>query len=303
MNQLLIVARQEKAYRQLLTRAQLPNLEITENPEHATVILADPPRIADKLDDYPALIWLQSTFAGIDALTRPDIRQDYTLTNIRGHFGQLIAEYVMGYTLDHTRHLSQYRQQQSRHQWRPLPYSSLAQRTLVILGTGSIGSHLARVAKALGLEVIGINRSGRSQETSFDHVYPLSRLIEGLALADILVSTLPATADTNNLLNAKTLSHCRSTLLFNVGRGNAVCEQGLLNAIAQGCVTHAYLDVFKQEPLDKQHTFWQHPNITITPHIAAESFPEQVFEIFAANYRRYIQQQPMMYQVDFKRGY
>ncbi|MCG7587509.1 NAD(P)-dependent oxidoreductase, partial [Photobacterium sp. OFAV2-7] len=179
MNKLLIVSRQEKAYRQLLAEARLPGLEITDTPEHATIILADPPRIAAELDDYPGLHWLQSTFAGIDALIRPALRQDYTLTNIRGHFGQLIAEYVMGYTLDHTRHLGQYRQQQARQQWQPLPYASLNQKTMVILGTGSIGAHLARVAKAFGLTLIGINRSGTSAEASFDRVLPLARLSEG----------------------------------------------------------------------------------------------------------------------------
>ncbi|MCG7584888.1 NAD(P)-dependent oxidoreductase, partial [Photobacterium sp. OFAV2-7] len=126
---------------------------------------------------------------------------------------------------------------------------------------------------------------------------------EGLGRADIVVSTLPATPETNDLLGARNLGHCHNALLFNVGRGNTVCEQGLLTAIAKGCIAHAYLDVFKQEPLDKQHAFLQHPNITITPHIAAESFPEQVFEVFEENYRRYIQQQPLMYQVDFTRGY
>lgn len=303
MNKVLIVSRQHGTYRQLLDQAQLPALEITENAEQATIILADPPQIAAHLNAYPALRWLQSTYAGIDALTHPGARQDYTLTNIRGHFGQLIAEYVMGYTLDHTRQLNPYRQQQSNTQWQQLPYSSLANRTMVILGTGSIGTHLARVAKAFSLNVIGINRSGHTEEPSFDQVYPLTQLTEGLALADILVSTLPATTDTDDILNANTLSHCHKALLFNVGRGNAVSEKGLLSAIECGCVTHAFLDVFKHEPLDDKHPFWQHPNVTITPHIAAESFPEQVFEIFEANYQRYIRQQPLMYQIDFDRGY
>ncbi|MCW8330741.1 D-2-hydroxyacid dehydrogenase [Photobacterium sp. SDRW27] len=303
MNKVLIVSRQHATYRQLLDQAQLPALEITEEPEQATIILADPPRIAAHLDAYPALQWLQSTYAGIDALTKQGLRRDYTLTNIRGHFGQLIAEYVMGYTLDHIRHLSLYRQQQLSAQWQPHPYSSLANRTIVILGTGSIGAHLARVAKTFALNVIGINRSGHTAESCFDQVYPLTQLAEGLARADILVSTLPATTNTDDILNASTLSHCHNTLLFNVGRGNAVSEEGLLSAIEQGCVVHAFLDVFKHEPLDNKHPFWRHPNVTITPHIAAESFPEQVFEIFEANYQRYIRQQALMYQIDFDRGY
>ncbi|WP_064601603.1 D-2-hydroxyacid dehydrogenase [Photobacterium sp. J15] len=303
MNKILIVSRQRDAYRRLLTQAQLPDLELTENQEEANILLADPPRVANSMNSYPALNWLQSTFAGIDALTRDNIRKDYMLTNIRGHFGQLIAEYVLGYSLDYTRHLSQYRQQQANSQWQPQPYSSLASKTMVILGTGSIGAHLARVAKAFDLTVIGINRSGRCDEPAFDRIYPLDGLSDGLALADILVSTLPATPETDNLLNADSLSHCRDTLLFNVGRGNALCETGLLKAANNGHIAHAFLDVFKQEPLPEQHPFWQHPAVTMTPHIAAESFPEQVFEIFTANYLRYLNRQPLLYQIDFTRGY
>lgn len=303
MNKILIVSRQQETYQRLLRQAQLPQLEITDDPRLAAIILADPPKIAAHLNDYPALCWLQSTFAGIDALTKPDLRQDYSLTNIRGCFGQLIAEYVIGLTLAHTRHFPRYRQQQKHRQWQPHTYAALSNKTLVILGTGTIGSHLAQAAQAMGLQIIGVNRSGEPAGHFFAHTYPLSELPQALAQADILVSTLPATSATDNLLNATSLGHCQNTLLFNVGRGNAVCEEGLLSAIKQGHVAHAFLDVFKHEPLNQQHPFWLHPDITITPHIAAESFPEQVFDIFAANYLRFLQQQPLMYQIDFKRGY
>ncbi|MGF1757579.1 D-2-hydroxyacid dehydrogenase [Photobacterium sagamiensis] len=303
MNKVLIVSRQKETYQRLIQQAQLPQLEITDDPRLAAIILADPPKIAAHLNDYPALCWLQSTFAGIDALTKPALRQDYTLTNIRGCFGQLITEYVIGLTLAHTRHFALYQQQQKHRQWQPHRYSALSNKTMVILGTGTIGSHLAQAAHTMGLRLIGVNRSGEPASHLFAHTYPLSELPQALTQADILVSTLPATTATDNLLNATSLSHCQNTLLFNVGRGNAVCEEGLLSAIEQGHVAHAFLDVFKHEPLNNQHPFWQHPNITITPHIAAESFPEQVFDVFAANYLRFIQRQPLMYQIDFTRGY
>ncbi|QUJ67639.1 D-2-hydroxyacid dehydrogenase [Photobacterium sp. GJ3] len=302
MHQLCIISRRADLYRQLIEKENLPELKITENLQDATLILADPPLMTKQLAHCSKLDWMQSTYAGIDALTQPGLRTDYRLTNIRGLFGQLISEYVLGYLISHQRHFARYQTQQQAAEWHQHSYGALSEKTMVILGTGTIGQHLAGAAKALGLRVIGVSRSGEPT-THFDPVFPTHRLHEALALADVLVSVLPATAHTNDLLNADSLSHCTNTLLFNVGRGNAICESGLLEALDGGNIAHAYLDVFKQEPLPQDHPFWQHPAITVTPHIAAESFPEQVMTIFKTNYLRYVEGKPLQFQIDFERGY
>lgn len=303
MHKVMIVSRQHRVYRDLLTQSSLPDLSVTDDPQQATIILADPPRIADQLDDYPKLQWLQSTFAGVDALTAPQLRRDYRLTNVRGYFGQLISEYVLGFLIDRFRHISHYQQLNQRQAWQPQPYRSLADLKIVILGTGSIGTHLAQASQALGLTVIGVNRRGHHNNPAFARCYSHESLSDALAQADVIVSTLPATTETNDLLNATSLQACKQALLFNVGRGNAICEHGLLTAIKQGHIAHAYLDVFKQEPLPPAHPFWTSEHITITPHIAAESFPEQVMTIFTENYHRFRQQQALQYSVDFQQGY
>ncbi len=179
MNKLLIVARQYDDYRKLLAQAQLPALEITEDPAQASIILADPPRIAAYLERYPALRWLQSTYAGIDALIQPDIRQDYTLTNIRGHFGQLIAEYVMGYTLDHTRQLSLYRQQQSQAQWRRFPYSPLDKRTMVILAPAPSGLIWHVLPKPLALKSSVLTVQARQEKLASTEFTPSPSWLKG----------------------------------------------------------------------------------------------------------------------------
>ncbi|NAW88164.1 D-2-hydroxyacid dehydrogenase [Photobacterium halotolerans] len=303
MHRLCIVSRRADLYRQLIEEADLPALSLTDNSGEATLVLADPPLITDKLAQFPQLRWLQSTYAGIDALIQPGLRTDYALTNVRGIFGQLISEYVLGLLISHQRHFGRYQAQQQQAQWQPHSYGTLSDKTMVILGTGSIGQHLAGVAKALGMTVLGVNRSGESAAPDFDKVMAIKDLGEALQQADVLVSVLPATAMTDNLLNADSLSHCRDTLFFNVGRGNAVCEPGLLQALASGALSHAFLDVFKQEPLPAEHPFWCHPQITVTPHIAAESFPQQVMEIFKTNYLRYVEGKPLQYQIDFTLGY
>lgn len=303
MPKLMIVSRQQAAYEALFAKQPIEGLELTQNLQEATILLADPPKVAPLLNEFPALEWIQSTFAGIDALTNKGLRQDYTLTNIRGCFGQLISEYVLGLAIAHQRHFATYQAQQQAHHWHPKPYNTLAGKTMVILGTGSIGSHLARSAKALGFRLVGVNRAGTANEPAFDTILPLAELNSALQLADLVVSTLPATADTNDILNATSLGHCRKALLFNVGRGNALCETGLLSALDRGAIAHAFLDVFKQEPLPQSHPFWQHPAITVTPHIAAESFPHQVMAIFRDNARRWLNHRPLRYTVDFQRGY
>ncbi|WP_087026713.1 D-2-hydroxyacid dehydrogenase [Thaumasiovibrio subtropicus] len=303
MNKLLILSRQKEKYLQLLSDAQLPHLSITDDHQQANIVLADPPLVAGQLDNLPRLQWLQSTFAGIDALTTTTLRQDYTLTNVRGIFGPLIAEYVMGYLIQHYRDFTRYADQQRDNVWQPHHYSSLQGKRILILGTGSIGGHLARVAKVMGMKVLGLNRSGIVRSRDFDKIFNFEQLHEVLPQSDVIVSTLPATSDTHNLLNQTNLLDCKGALLFSVGRGDVLSESGLLDALEAGTVRHAWLDVFKQEPLPTDHPLWQHPAVTLTPHIAAESFPDQVFNIFSHNYLQWHAREPLDCVVDFDKGY
>ncbi|MGL6026508.1 MAG: D-2-hydroxyacid dehydrogenase [Vibrio sp.] len=301
---LYILTEHDQHYRELLKQRQLPELRLTDDRTQATILLAAPPLAARCLDDFPRLQWLQSAYAGVDTLIKPQLRQDYQLTNIKGIFGQLIAEYVMGYALQQQRDFAIYHRQQLQRCWQPHPYASLANQTMVILGTGSIGSHLAKVAKLFGLRVIGVNRTGvPSSEGDFDVTYPISELSLALARADLLVNTLPNTLATAGLLNHANLRHCHQALLFNVGRGATLVEQDLPALLAAGHIRHAFLDVFEHEPLATEHPFWQHPAITVTPHIAAVSFPEQVINIFADNYQRWREQRPLRNAIDFAKGY
>ncbi|WP_105903392.1 D-2-hydroxyacid dehydrogenase [Vibrio gangliei] len=301
---LYILSEQQPKYLELWKQEKISGISLTENPTEATIVLADPPKLAKQLNDFPNLQWAQSTFAGIDTLTKSHLRHDYQLTNVKGIFGQLISEYVLGYSLGYYRHLAQYRQQQAKQQWQPIEYQSVVGKTMLILGTGSIGSKLAETANALGFKAVGVNRSGQAPTPScFSHCYSIDQIDQALAQADIVVNALPSTEQTRGLLNREHLSHCQQALLFNIGRGDAVDEQGLLAALEQNWLSHAYLDVFPVEPLPPQSAYWQHPNVTITPHIAANSFPEQVFAIFKQNCQHWLANEPLENQVDFQRGY
>ncbi|KOE84870.1 2-ketoacid reductase [Vibrio alginolyticus] len=299
-----ILTEHDEIYRQALEKAGLTDLVITTERHQATILLAAPPMAAKCLQDFPNLKWLQSAYAGVDTLIDPNLRQDYQLTNVKGIFGQQIAEYVLGYTIAHFRHFPRYQVQQQHKQWLPHAYQSINGKTMVILGTGAIGSHLAQVAKAFGLTVVGVNSTGiPARSGQFDQTYHVNELGAAFAQADIVVSTLPNTPQTLGLLNQNTLSHCQQALLFNVGRGKNLVESDLITAIELGHIQHAYLDVFEQEPLDREHPFWQHPSITLTPHIAAVSFPEQVVEIFTRNYQLWREGFQLENRIDFDKGY
>lgn len=309
---LLLVSRDNSHCRTLLQHSALPGLKLlcpddeTQTlalaPE-AELLLGEPSAIARVLPHAHKLRWAQSTYAGIDALLKPGLRQDYQLTNIRGIFGPLMSEYVFAHLLSLTRHIPLYREQQKQHQWQPLPYRPLSERRLLILGTGSIGQHLAQTAHQFGMTVWGVNRHGRDV-ANFDDIYQLAALPHLLPQVDVIVSTLPSTRETHHLFNREMLACCQSTaILFNVGRGDAIDSQALIDALRAGRPGVAVLDVFEEEPLPRQAQLWQLPNLIITPHNSAWSLPEQVIKIFERNYLHYLDGHPLEYLVNFELGY
>ncbi|MDN3615457.1 D-2-hydroxyacid dehydrogenase [Vibrio gallaecicus] len=303
-NKLYIATEHDDTYKQLIQNQALPDLEICSSPKEAQIVLASPPLVTSILDDFSQLDWLQSTYAGINALTDPNLRKDYTLTNVKGIFGPAIAEYVLGYSIHHYRHFQTYHQQQKERLWQPHLYTSLTSKVMVILGTGTIGSHLAHAASALGIHTIGINRTGiPSKSLSFKDTFHINEIKAALEQADIVVNTLPATPDTQYLLNEQALGFCRNCLLFNVGRGSSLDNKALLLALKNRWVDHAFLDVFEQEPLSADHPFWGITKITITPHIAALSEPRQVVNIFAKNYQLWRDGFQLNNLIDFDKGY
>ncbi|USD65431.1 D-2-hydroxyacid dehydrogenase [Vibrio sp. SCSIO 43136] len=303
-NKVFILCQDPTPYETLLSQAECEDLTLTDKPDEANILLADPPLAAKRLSEFTQLEWLQSTFAGIDALIDESLNQDYELTKVHGIFGQQISEYVIGNTLNYFRHLPRYRHQQRQQEWQPHPYQSLNEKSILILGCGSIGSHLAKVCNAFGMKTGGVNQSGIPPKNSpFKHIFHIHELDVVVKDADIIVNTLPSTPETRGMLNMKLLNQANHALLFNVGRGDALVEEDLLTAMEQGHIAHAYLDVFNQEPLSAEHPLWKHPKVSITPHIAATSFPNQVMEIFVENYKRWHDGFQLQHRVDFNKGY
>ena len=188
--------------------------------------------------------------------------------------------------------------------WRDWSVPPLAKdRTVTILGLGALGAECASTLAKVGFKVYGWSSTEKSIENVTCH-HGFEGLEKSLFGSEIVVLLLPSTADTENIINEKTLSYlAKNAVIINPGRGTLIDEKVLLKSLDDGKLAHATLDVFRQEPLPADHPFWQHPKITVTPHIASETKPETASQVIAANIRRFEKGKPLRYQVNFETGY
>ena len=267
-----------------------------------TVVLGQPDLVAASLEGMPQLRWVQSTWAGVAPLLGPQ-RRDFLLTGIRGVFGPQMAEYVFGQLLAIELKLESRRERQRRREWWPAGSGVLQGRRLGIMGTGSIGRHIAVTGKAFGLRVTGYSRGGAPVD-GFERVFAPGELAEFLAGPDYLVCVLPDTPETRRLLNEDRLRALSpDCVLVNVGRGSLIDEGALAAALRRGDLRGAVLDVFRDEPLPADSRLWDAPGLVLTAHVAAQSRPADIARSFLANYNRYLAGEPLHDLIDFQRGY
>ncbi len=307
-HKLLLLSKQASDYRDILEKARLPGLEIVtgeelSHPADCDIAFGEPNLIRDILPRLLALKWAQSTWAGVEPLLDPALRRDYTLTNARGVFGGLMSEFVLAYLLLRERKILQRLEAQNEHRWDASSTGTLRGKTIGLLGVGSIGAELARTAKFFGMIVRGYTKSSETSK-HVDKYYHDREIFEFASGVDYLVCVLPNTPATRRIVSAELLSQLPPHALFiNVGRGSAVEESALIQALETGAISGAVLDVFEQEPLPEGHPFWTTKNLIITSHTSAPSFPAEIARVFIENYRRYITGAPLEHVVDFERGY
>lgn len=213
-----------------------------------------------------------------------------------------MVEYVTGHVLRHHLGMDAHIHNPARH-WQHAPPPLARERQVAMLGMGALGTACAKALAALRFNVTGWSRSG----TGAGDIPLLSGpdgLRRALANADFIVTLLPRTAQTENLLNSETLSWAqRGAVLINPGRGALIDDTALLAALDTGHIAHATLDVFRTEPLLQDHPFWAHPRITITPHIAADTRAMGAARALAENIHRSVAGKPLLNLVDRTRGY
>lgn len=308
----LILDRQAGDYAAWLERAALPGLQVLQasDPDRlpaaargATVAMGPPDALARALPRLPALAWAQSTWAGVEPLVAPGMREDYLLSGVKGVFGPQMAEYVLCYLLAHQRQVLSRQAAQSERRWDHRVPGRLAGKKIVLLGLGDIGREIARHCARFGMHTAGVTRQGLPDET-VDRVFSVACLQQALADADFLVMSLPGTDRTRHLVDAAALAALPAhALVVNVGRGNCLDEQALDRALRSGKLGGAVLDVFETEPLPQDSPLWSAPNTYLTAHTAALSHVEDIAPLFIDNLRRFLAGDRPRYLVDFQAGY
>jgi len=263
------------------------------------VLVGAPPDLAVIIPRCPQLRWVQSTWAGIDAIAH-FASETLQITPLKGVFGPAMTEYVMGWLLAIERDVIN---RASHTHWMPTLEPRIIGKRLGIMGTGGIGTAIAVTAKSYGLEVVGFNSDGRAVE-GFTACY---RSADRLAFAeglDYLVSVLPQTSQTDNLIDHELLMRLNPhAIVINAGRGNAVVEADLIASLNAGHLKAAVLDVFREEPLPADDPLWSTPGVYITSHTAGPTPDEAVAEVFERNLKRYIAGEPLTDAVRAGRGY
>ncbi len=276
---------------------------ITDAISSAEILLAwkVPPRT---LTSMPALRWVQVTGAGVDHfLESTELSAAVILTRSLGRFGIQISEYVIGYLLHHLIGIDTYREKQRSHEWARNNRPLLADRTVGIIGLGSLGLPTANALTALGARVLGVNHSGLAVP-GIDDVFSAKSWHNMLPACDVLVIAAPKTVETVGMIDQRALGTLpKGAILINVSRGELIDEDALLEALENGHLGAAVLDVFAAEPLPEDDPLWDQSRAWITPHIAAPSEIEVIADEFAKNYRRYVAGGSLLNEVDRRRGY
>ena len=260
-----------------------------------------PPAIYEKAGK---LAWLQVMGAGVDWALQPELPRRIVVTRVPGVFGPWMAEYVLAWCTFVTQRIEAYRAAQRDRRWidTVLPIR-LRGTTLVVVGLGEIGRTIARSARALGVRVVGVSRSGTAVR-GVDRVFRVAQLRRALGLADWVVITTPLTPATRGLIDAGALAAMKPTAwLLNIARGPVVDEPALIDALRRRTIAGAVLDVFETEPLPRDHALWELDNVVVTPHISGPSTPEEIAPVFADNLARFVAGRPLRHVVDRQRGY
>lgn len=287
----------------------LPGQPVTqEDVDWAQVILGNVP--AAMLHGSPALEWLQTNSAGVEAYIQPGVLAgDTLLTNATGAYGLAIAEHMLGMLLELFKKLELYRDAQKSGAWQSQgAVKAVYGSTVLVLGMGDIGGEFAARCKALGAKVFGVRRSPRPCPEYADEVHLLEDLDSLLPQADVVAVTLPGTDATRGLMSRERLAKMKEgAVLLNVGRGFIVDTEALCDALERGHLSGAGVDVTDPEPLPPTHRLWNIPTAVVTPHISGfyhlRETHERIVGIFLENLRHFQAGEPLRNLVDFATGY
>lgn len=249
---------------------------------------------------YPQLDWLQTWSAGVDPYLKPGVLNDHVqVTNATGAYGQTVAEHLFAMMWSLMKNIPMYARQQSEARWHDLGTAlTPVGATVLIIGTGDIGSHFATLCKAVGAHTIGVRRNATQPANGIDDMHGFDELDSLLPTADVVAMAVPASPDTTHLIDGRRLMLMKSTaVLLNAGRGSAIDPIALTRALSEDQLHGAGLDVTEPEPLPADSPLWHEPHCLITPHVAGgnhlASTEQRIIAIALDNVRRYAHDEPL----------
>ncbi|GAE36743.1 D-2-hydroxyacid dehydrogenase [Halalkalibacter akibai] len=255
------------------------------------------------------LKWLQTWSAGINSLPLQELEdKSIQLTSANGVHAFPISETIFALMLGLTRKIHTYVRNQQTKTWHHANMNlEIHNKTIGIIGVGAIGQETAKIAKAFGMNVLGIRHSGK-QTKYVDEMHTVNQLDHILSRCDYVVVTLPLTDETHHLFGSKQFQAMKSSAFFiNIGRGEIVIESDLISALQQKEIAGAGLDVFATEPLPEESPLWEMEQVIVTPHTSGSTqfYDQRVIEnIFIPNLKNYLAAEPLSVNlVDYQKGY
>lgn len=255
----------------------------------------------------PNLRWLQASMAGAGEVAKRAglLETDVVVTTASGVYSSPLAEFVLTAMLQHAKNFDRLRRDKAERIWRQTHTGTLEDATLCIIGMGNIGREISRMARPFGMRVLGVKRTVREDDPAREHadeLYATGRLHDALGEADYVAVTLPGTPETRHLVDEAAIRSMKSGAYFaNVGRGAAVDEGALVEALKDGHLSGAALDVFEVEPLPAESPLWDLDNVIVSPHstdmVPALINPRQT-DLFCENLRRYLADEPLVNVLD-----
>ncbi len=257
------------------------------------------------------LKWMQASFAGVDKYV--DVENikngNIMLTNSSGAYGITIAEHMITVLLMLMRRMPEYYELRKEKGWGMIgDIRSIMNSTITVVGLGDIGENFAKIAKAMGAIVRGVRRNVSLKSEFADEMYSNDNLLEAIDGADVIALCLPETDETKFIIGTEEIKKMKSdAIIINVGRGTAIDQDALTDALVNNKIGGAALDVFVQEPLPKDSLLWNCKNAIITPHISGNtSLPltcDIVVEIFCKNLIKYANNKKLNNLIDCRKGY
>jgi phosphoglycerate dehydrogenase-like enzyme len=256
----------------------------------------------------PNVRWVHSRWAGLDNLLFPElVESPVPLTNGRGVFSQSLGEFALAAILYFAKDFPRMLRNQRAEKWEPFDVNEISTQTVGVVGYGDIGRAVASRAQAMGMRVFALKRHAPdAPDPLVERFYQSENLAEMLARCDYVVIAAPLTPETRHMIGESQFAAMRpGAVVINVGRGPAIDQAAMVQALRAGRIRGAGLDVFEQEPLPAGDPLWQMPNVLVSPHTAdhTQDWIDAAMRFFLRQYERFRRGEPLENVVDKRLGY